>query len=238
MKLIRWLTIVLLGVAVAAAFLGWRKVGELRAENEVLRTEIQNLKMQRNAAAEAQLKQRDQELQKLRTEAQEVHRLRNEVSQFRAGTREAEKLRAENQQLRTVASSAPTAAAPATGPADQFPRESWAFAGYATPEVALVSAVWAMREGNPQTYLDSLSPEEQARMAKAWQNQSAAEIAAKHQQDVASITGVRILERQTVSPGEVLLNVYVEGTGKMEKISMKRYGNEWKFSGIIRNAAK
>ena len=74
----------------------------------------------------------------------------------------------------------------------QFPRDSWTFAGYSTPEAALVSAVWAMKEGKPQVFLDSLSAEEQARMAKAWENKSEDEIAAKHQQDVSQITGVRV----------------------------------------------
>lgn len=95
-----------------------------------------------------------------------------------------------------------------------------------------------MREGNPQTYLQSLSPEEQARLAKSWQNKPETEIVAKHQSDVAAITGLRVLDRQTVSPNEVLMNVYIEGVGRMEKVSMKLIGNEWKFGGYIRPPPK
>jgi hypothetical protein len=240
MKLARVLVLALLVASLAAAYVGWQKVGALRAENEALRAENQALKEQGAASAETQSKQHDQELQRLQAETQEIQKLRNEVSQLRAGAKETEKLRAENQQLRTAANSNAVTASVSpgtptpTGPSDQFPKQSWAFAGYSTPEAALVSAIWSMREGNPKTYLDSLSPEEQVRMAKTWENKSEAEIAAKHQQDVASITGMRILDRQTVSPNEVMMNVYVEGPGRMEKVSMKLVGNEWKFGGFIR----
>ena len=101
-----------------------------------------------------------------------------------------------------------------------------------------MSAIWAMREGNPKTYLDSLSPEEQLRMAKSWQNKSEAEIAAKHQQDVSVITGMRILGQQTVSANEVTMDVFVEGVNRPEKVSMKRVGNDWKFGGYIRSPAQ
>ena len=141
-----------------------------------------------------------------------------------------------------ISGAAATMAAPATNAAeagkDQFPKESWNFAGYASPEAALVSAIWSMKEGNPKTYLDSLSPDEQARMAKVWENKSEAEIAAKHQSDVSSISAFRILERQNVTDNEVLMNVYIEGVGRMEKVSMKRVGNDWKFGGFIRPPPK
>jgi hypothetical protein len=42
------------------------------------------------------------------------------------------------------------------------------------------------------------------------------------------------MERQNVSDNEVLLNVYIEGVGRMEKVAMKRVGNEWKFGGFVR----
>ena len=242
MKSVQWLFLVLMIGSLAAAFLGWTKVSQLRSENEALQAENQALKDQTTAAAEAQSQQRDQELERLRAEAQDVQKLRNEVSRLRAGSQEADRLRAENQQLRSASSPTPDPASvpvpPAVRPSDQFPRESWAFAGYGSPEAALISAVWAMREGNPKTYLASLSPEEQERMSKTWENASEGEVAAKHQKDVANITGVRILEKQLVTPNEIVMDVYVEGVGKMEKVSMKKVANDWKFGGFIRAPLK
>lgn len=242
MKLVQSLLLVLTIGSLAAAFVGWTKVSQLRSENEALQAENQALKDQTAAVAEAQSQQRDQELERLRAEAQDLQKLRSEVSRLRAGSQEADRLRAEIEQLRSTVNPAPdpasVAVAPAARPADQFPRESWAFAGYGSPEAALISAVWAMREGNPKTYLASLSPEEQERMSKAWESASEGEVAAKHQKDVANITGVRILEKQLVTPNEIVMDVYVEGVGKMEKVSMKRVANDWKFGGFIRAPPK
>lgn len=238
MKVLQWLTLVLLAVAIAAAVLGWKSAQQLRSELEAVRAENQVAQAQSQAAAEAQSKRTEAELQRLRAQAQEVPKLRGEVSQLRGTAKETETLRTENQQLRTALRTAATttpATPPPPVPADQFPRENWAFSGYATPEAALVSAIWAMREGKPQTYLESLSPEEQQRLAKTWQNKSEAEIVAKHQQDVASISNIRILERQAVSDNEVVMSVVIEGTTRAEKVLMKRAGNDWKFGGFIRN---
>ncbi|PYJ98651.1 MAG: hypothetical protein DME23_11490 [Verrucomicrobia bacterium] len=243
----RCLVGVLLAAAAVAAIVGWQQVRQLRSENELLRRELQKLQERSAAAAEAQFKQHDEELQGLRAQARDVFKLRGEVTQLRQAAKEAESLRAENQQLHrqnqqlrsgASASITSTAAAASQSPQDQFPRENWTFAGYSTPETALVSAVWAMKEGKPQVYFDSLSPEEQARMAKAWENKSQDEIAVKHQQDVSRITGVRVLEREEVSPDEVRMKVYTEGAGTLETISMKRIGGDWKFGGVTRTQTK
>jgi TolA-binding protein len=235
------LTAVLLA-ALAALWLGARQSGVLRAERDALRVELETLR-EAQGAGDHRARQQETELERLRAEARELLKLRGEINTLRSGLKELDTLRVENRRLQEAAR-APRPAAPAEAPAarpaaaDQFPRDQWAFAGYGTPEAALISAVWAMREGRPQTYLESLSPEEQTRMAAAWQNKTEAEVAAKHQQDVAAITGVRILERQTVSPEEVVLSVHVEGVERVEKVSMKRAGQDWKFGGFRREPAK
>lgn len=250
MKAMRWIALVLLVAAVGIAAAGWLTAGRLRAENEALRRELQAQRDQQATVAEAAAGERDRELQRLRTDAGEAVRLRGEVTQLRSGLKESTKLRteniqlrSENQQLRASAAASSAAAAPPVLPApeppkDQFPKESWTFAGYASPEAALVSAVWSMKEGNPKSYLESLAPDERSRMTKAWENQTEADIAAKHQADVSGISGVRILERQNMTEDEVLMNVYIEGAGRMEKVSMKRVGTDWKFGGFVRPPAK
>ena len=243
MKLIRCLGLALLAAALAGAVIGWKNVGQLRAENAALRAELEALHAQGTANAEAGHQQQEQELQRLRQDAQELVRLRGEVARLRGGAQDSDRLRAENQRLQTqlqqwrsTAGAAPTAP-PANASPEQFPKESWTFSGYATPEAALVSAIWAMKEGDPKTYAASLSPEEQARMAQAWANKTEADIAAKHQKDVSVITGLRVVEKQTVSPDEMQMNVFIEGVGRMEKVTMKRIGDEWRFGGFIRNPA-
>lgn len=238
--------LVLLLAAVGAAVGGWKKVAQLRAEVQSLQAQIQSGQEAAAAASEAKAKESEAKEARLRAESQDLMRLRNEVTQLRSTAKELEKVRAENQQLKTVnqqaqAAAAATATAPpaqAAPDAGQFPREAWAFSGYATPEAALLSAISAMKDGNPKTYLDSLAPDEQARMAKAWENKSEAELAAKHQQDVSAITGMRILERKAISADEVQMSVYIQGVDRMEKVSMKLVNNEWKFGGFLRDAKK
>src|SRR5439155_3400177 len=139
-------------------------------ENGELRAELTTLKTQSDSAASVQAEQSASEIAKLRADAQDVLKLRNEVSQLRASTNEINKLRAQVSQLQAQARGQATGALPPQVPSptgttnDNFPRQSWNFAGYTTPEATLMSAIWAMREGKPQVYLDSLSPEEQQRM--------------------------------------------------------------------------
>jgi len=206
---------------------------------QILQAEMVLLQQESASAANNATAQREAELATARSQNQELLRLRNEANQLRSSAKEVEKLRADNQQLKTELQRVRTISAtkPSTQEAaakDQFPKESWAFAGYATPDAALVSAIWAMKEGNPKTYLESLSPEEQARMSKVWENKTAEEITAKHQSDVSTITGMRILDRTTISPDEVQMKVFIDGVDRTEKVSMKLVNNEWKFAGFIR----
>ena len=216
---------------------------QLQSENEALRAEIAALKAR---AAEADAV-RETDSKRAQTDAQDVARLRGELTQLRTSAKDAEKLRAENQQLRNdnqnlrgaaTATATPAApAAPATQTPQQgsaYPRESWSFAGYTSPDAALVSAIWSMQQGNPKQYFESLTPEEQLRMTKAWEGKTPEEIAAKHQTDTAPITGMKVTARQLVSPDEVQMSVFIEGANREEKVSMKRVGGEWKFGGFLR----
>lgn len=226
--------------AIGVAVVQWNAAQELRAEIAALRAQAETSA----PTAGSDAAERDAELQSLRKEVQELVRLRGEVTQLRTSAKEADKLRAQVQQLQAESQQARAGAAAAStparaaSPADTFHRDSWTFAGYASPESALVSAIWAMREGNPKTYLDSLAPEEQARMSQAWAGKNEADVAAKHQSDVSKITSIRVVDRQEVSPDHVTMSVYIGGVDRLEKVSMQRVGNDWKFGGFLRDAKK
>lgn len=242
MKAMRLFVAVLLAAASALAVVGWRKAAALEAEAQALRAQHEEAKQAAATASAEEARKASEQQQKAQTLTRELMQLRGEVTQLRTGGKDAAELRAENQRLRNQLLKAQPgeagAAAVRETPKDHFPRENWTFAGYGTPESALVSAVWAMKEGDPKTYLESLSPEEQQRMAKVWENKSETEIAAKHQSDVGPIKGVRILETQNVSPEEVVMNVYIDGVERLEKVSMKKVGEDWKFGGFIREPKK
>ena len=242
MTTIRNMSVILGGTAAAFLLAGCGgEMKQLQAENEALRAEIAALKA-RTAEVDAA---HDAELKRAQSDVQDVARLRGEITQLRNSAKETEKLRAENTQLRSEnqklrgAAAATPVPAPAAVPQEgNLPRESWAFLGYGSPDAALMSAIWSMQQGNPKQYFDSLTAEEQARMAKVWENKSEAEIAAKHQADVSRITSMRVLTREEVSADEIQMGVYMDGVNRTEKVSMKRVGNEWKFGGFIREPPK
>lgn len=218
-----------------------REVSKLRADNEALRQKLAAVETDSQERAKALLAQQ-KEVKNLQREAQEVHKLRGEVNRLRSGAdslaqlQEAQsRLKKENQTLREAARKAAIRPTETTFERGNFTRESWEFLGYKSPEDALVSAIWAMQQGDPQGYYESLAPEEQERMAKRWQDKTEEEIANKHQSDVAAISGIRVLDRRDISDHEVVLDVYidVEGTGRMQTVSMQRIDNQWKFAGEV-----
>jgi len=215
-----------------------RRISALRQVTEALREELAAAKQLVDAKNSDQ-RVLTEELDRLRAEVSEVHKLRNEVSQLRAGSKEADQLRTENQRLRSAGKplqavqSAGVAGPSAPGSQEGFhAKENWAFTGYATPEAALQSVIWAMREGDTRTLLASVTPEEMERMQKEWGNKSEAQVSADAKRGTDKISGIRILESKTLSEDEVVLSVYAAGgEDKVQKISMKRYGAEWRMAG-------
>ena len=238
----RYLRLILAGLlmaSVAVVVVEKRRIAGLQQENESLRAELALVQQSIKAKASEQTLASKEELERLQAEAREVHKLRNEVSQLRVSMKEADQLRVENQRLRGAVR-APQAA-PGNGataspaiPSQEgyFAKENWAFTGYATPEAALQSVIWAMREGDTTTFLASLAPEEMARVQKEWGDKPEAQVSADTKRGTDKISGIRILESKTLSADEVVLSVYAAGgEDKVQKISMKLYGTEWKMAG-------
>jgi hypothetical protein len=215
---------------------------QLAAENAALHAELAELKARAGEADAA----RQNDAKRAQTESQDVARLRGEVTQLRTAVREVTQLRAENQKLRTenqtlkgaAATAAAPPAAPTPPPAGSFPKESWSFAGYGSPESALVSAIWSMQQGNAKQYFESLTQDEQLRMAKSWEGKTPEEISAKHQADTAAITGLKVLQNEAGADGTALIKVLIEGPNREEVVRMQKVGNDWKFGGFIREAGK
>lgn len=225
-------------VGVAGSILGWQEVRRLSAENEALRAQRSALQDEAKAQSES-LKQRHQaEVDKLSADAREVFKLRGEVSQLRGGAQAISQLQESNRRLQTEnqklrqASGAPAPEIQAAG-GNVFPKESWEFLGYTTPEDALISAIWTMQQGDPQAYFDSLAPAEQERMSARWEEKSETEVSEKHQSDVAAISGLQVLNSRQVSETEVVMDVYIEGPGRMQSVSMQRLDDEWRFGGYV-----
>ena len=241
MRIERFIYSILILIAATAALINWRRAAILSADNEQLRVKIESLETDAtNSGTLVEIARTQSD--KLRTQTSELMKLRNEVTQLRGEAKKVEHFTIENKRLQgelaNLKSSAGNAQTAATNSVrgDHFPRESWSFSGYASPEAALVSAIWSMKEGNPKSYLESLAPSEQERIAQLWQNKSEGEVAEKHKNDVATISGIRVLDRQNTAAGEIVMNVFLEGVERTEKIRMNQVGQDWKFGGFIREA--
>lgn len=226
--------IALLLLGITAAVVEWNMISNLRSENLELKNQLQQSK----AIDESDLRQKQTQLsaetEQLRAQLKELPRLRGELQQLRKATNELAKLQEENQRLKSrgvAVASAPSA--PSDGDT-AFKKENWAFAGYATPDSTLQTMVWAVSQGDMKTFLAGVSPEGRAMLENEWENKTEAQIADEGRKEMENKTGYHIMDRKAVSNEEVELQMVMDGENHVEKISMKKYGNEWKFAGPAR----
>jgi RNA polymerase sigma factor (sigma-70 family) len=120
-----------------------------------------------------------------------------------------------------------------------FPKDSWVFAGYADPQSALLSSIWAQTKSDNHTFLTSLSPEAKQkrqqefnyRMTKT--GKTAAELFAEDSRNLDKTTGFRIIGQEIDSGNGILLHLYVQGNEMNIDAKMVKVGNEWKFDDFI-----
>jgi RNA polymerase sigma factor (sigma-70 family) len=201
---------------------------KLRAENQALQQQVDQL---------AQFRAENDRLSNLVVQAKsqplsdeqfhELIKLRGEVGGLRRQQKELEKLRA---QL-TASQSAPAPKPVTSAPVQDFPKESWAFAGYASPEATLQSWTWAMSKGDKQAMLACLTPERQKEWGKLFEGKTDSELAAEGISGSSKITGYQILNRIPISEDEVLLEAGMNGDKNGHKLKLKKIGGEWKVDG-------
>ena len=174
-------------------------------------------------------------------ELNDLLRLRSEVGILRQQTNELGKLREENHRLQQTQVAAQRNSAPPKAPRDvtgqvDFPKESWAFAGYANPESTILSLASAALAGDMETFLNSMTPEFQARQRENWRQEGKTEIQMRDGlvTEFGRTENIRILKRENISDNEVVLSLLIDhGSGGSETPRMKvqRIGEEWKMAG-------
>ena len=112
----------------------------------------------------------------------------------------------------------------------EYPKTSWHFAGYANPESALMSCMWAVNNDDSKALLASVSPSEQERLRRGKEI-----ITDSDRADYAKMTGYQIIDKQVVSENRVILAIKTAGQEQTAKFFVERIDGEWKFAG---NAAK
>ena len=121
----------------------------------------------------------------------------------------------------------------------EFPRASWKFAGYADPESAYESMMWAMSQGNVDATLDSLTPAARAK----WEGnmkKPKAEYGVQWAQRTKQTELFRVLDKQSVSDTEMHLQIESVGASNEDPVhqqwaKMIKVGSDWKFEGWVGN---
>lgn len=145
----------------------------------------------------------------------ELQDLRQQVESLRRGTNEVGRLQAEIAKLRSalavVGNSVNTGPPPEVPASDIYPKDSWTFAGYDTPENTIESMMWAISQGDQDTYAAGLTPELQSDMQSDFEDGSFLD---DSQAELSDVTGYRIVDRDIVSGNEVTVTVFVDGSNE------------------------
>lgn len=124
-----------------------------------------------------------------------------------------------------------------------FPKSSWAFAGYGNPQSASLSFLWSLTAGDLKALQDSLTPEEYQRQLQEMSpaaNKAGQSVDAyfNSRKSLPRMDGIQMLGQQVISDNEVILNVMIEssrGMNQQGSMRMKKLGSEWKFDGMVVN---
>ena len=229
--------LLLLAAAVAEGV--W--IAKLTADNARLQGQWQDALKTGGPELAKRISRDESELQVLRVQAQELLKLRRDVRDLRTSTNELSRLQQENLALKEAETNTPTpqpSADATTSPAnvlDAVPRQSWSFAGYSTPAASVESALWALGQGDIDTYLAGLSDTERARLEAALQpdTPTADATMAALTRSVSGATGFRILDQSAVSDTEVSVTVQLPGAPvEQQRFVLTVNNGEWRVSSV------
>jgi hypothetical protein len=169
----------------------------------------------------------------------ELLRLRGQIGRLRQAAKEHAQLQAANEQLRWTRARSEEQLAAARAAPNFWAKDQLAFAGYADPEAALKTLLWALRNADLKACLSScdLGPEATAALQQFPREQVEAQMAAELKmmsESLAPSVGFHIMDKKVKSTDEAILKLSFDGEGKVRKFVMKRTGNEWKMADMLR----
>jgi len=160
----------------------------------------------------------------------ELLRLRGQVGVLRDQCKELEKVRSDNHAAHGMLDSKRTNS---VATADYWPRDSWSFTGYGSPDAALQSSLWAANNGDLKALLASTTGDLRKMVEADLAGKSPEEASIKAMDEVINFKSVRVLNRETQGDDSAVLTVAIEDKRETQtvKMLMKKVGNEWKISG-------
>jgi hypothetical protein len=222
-------------VAGAGAFFVTQRQAEreLRAQNQALREQIEASSQR---PAEGEPKQQAAAPQAADSQTRELLRLRGEVGRLRQQAKEAEDLR---DRLASAALAAAQKAAPAgttaePASADFWPRDSWQFLGYGTPEASLQSQLYSAVHGDVDNLLASMTGDMLQSVTRDLEGKTQSEMLAKIKEETGDLESLRVLGRDVRPDDTMALTVAVRHQDKTEDVIMvmKKVGTEWKLAQV------
>jgi len=112
------------------------------------------------------------------------------------------------------------------------------FAGYATPEDAVQSTIWATSVGDMEKLARGVTPEQMERVNSQMSGKSADEIRQSGLAWANGMIGYKITQKEVISADEV--HVHIHATPSPEALHsgkavllMRKIGNEWKMVGNV-----
>jgi RNA polymerase sigma factor (sigma-70 family) len=212
-----------------------RSESRLVAENQALRRQMQEMAAEtaRRSNLTAQASHAGQWSDPQRSE---LMRLRGEVGMLR---RQIQRVGAATQAAPAARLDPGVAQAPgAVASSNVLPRESWSFAGYATPEAALQSIAWAASKGDVRTFVGSLTEEGRAQFDKETQGKSDSEVTGMLTNLMNETHALRLDQKKVSGDGKVTFVLSYreqnDGAATMrdeQLITLVQVDGEWKMSG-------
>jgi hypothetical protein len=167
----------------------------------------------------------------------ELLRLRAEVGALLQLTNEWARASNDNTEAHAALDRYILDASPKIATADFWPRDSWNFAGFASPDDALRSSLWASNNGNLQALLDSTTGQLLQKIQNEFEGKSADEAAIRAMDEVVNLKSVQVLNREYPSADTaVLTTAFADGTQtQTNRFLLKRIDNQWKLAGLNDN---
>jgi hypothetical protein len=226
----------MLALSILVMAVAWERnaIGLLRAHNEVLRADKQEI--DRLAAENSDLpKVRMAVASAPQVNDAELLRLRNEVRTLRAQQPEIAKLLAANQRIAEEIKTGKFTSRRLMDMEGTLSREQWAFAGFATPEAAAQSLVAAIAADDPSQIIRCATPTlaEEMKKTSALDPQKFREQFLGDLTELAGFAASRVTFTRNLEDGRV--EVFIQGMdaeGRMRQpqaLPLRRVGNEWKL---------
>ncbi len=165
-------------------------------------------------------------------ESGELLRLRGEVGALRRQTADLDGALAENREAHAAAEPG-TNAVKGVPTADYWPRDSWAFAGYATPDAALQSSLWAANKGDLKTVAAAATGQLRDSLEAGLAEKSETEMSTRLMDEVAGVQSIQVLDRAVQPDGTVQITAVFQERydTRTTKVILQKVGGEWKIAG-------